>query len=149
MDEIKTISISDFKTHSGAFYPLIKLHYQKFGLEIGKAPIVLINHSLTGDSQLTGNDGWWNEIIGPNKTIDTNRYTILGFNVPGNGILNQTISKPEDFHTGDIDYIFLEDLKILKIKKLYALVGGPIGGGIAPEMVAKSNQITDFLIPAT
>ena len=147
MEEIKTISISDFKTHSGAFYPLIKLHYQKFGLEIGRAPVVLINHSLTGDSQLTGNGGWWNEIIGPNKTIDTNKYTILGFNVPGNGILNQTISKPEDFHTGDIASIFLEGLKILKIKKLYALIGGSIGGGIAWEMAAKSPKITDFLVP--
>ena len=147
MKEIKTISISNFSTHSGVNYPLIELHYQQFGLEIGKAPVVLINHSLTGDSQLTGDRGWWNEIIGPNKTIDTYKYTILGFNVPGNGILNQTISEPENFHTGDIASIFLEGLKNLKIEKLYALVGGSIGGGIAWEMVAKSNQITDFLIP--
>ena len=147
MKEIKTISISDFTTHSGAYYPLIELHYQQFGLEIGKAPILLINHSLTGDSQLTGDRGWWNEIIGPSKTIDTNKYTILGFNVPGNGTLNQIISKPEDFHTGDIASIFLEGLKKLEIEKLYAIIGGSIGGGIAWEMAAKSNQITDFLIP--
>ena len=61
---------------------------------------------MTGDSQLPGDRGWWNEIIGPNKTIDTNKYTILGFNVPGNGILNQTISEPENFHTGDIALFF-------------------------------------------
>ena len=47
--------------------------------------MVLVNHSLTGDAQLTGKNGWWNEIIGPAKTIDTLRYTVIGFNIPENG----------------------------------------------------------------
>ena len=64
MAEIQTISISNFRTHTGAVYPSIDLHYQQFGCELGTAPVVLVNHSLTGDAQLTGNDGWWNEIIG-------------------------------------------------------------------------------------
>jgi len=60
MTEIKTISIHNFKTHTGAVYPSINLHYQQFGLAIGTAPVVLVNHSLTGDAQLTGKNGWWN-----------------------------------------------------------------------------------------
>jgi homoserine O-acetyltransferase len=134
MAEIQTISISNFRTHTGAVYPSIDLHYQQFGCELGTAPVVLVNHSLTGDAQLTGNGGWWNEIIGPAQTIDTQRYTVIGFNIPGNGVLNQTFSTPEDFHTGDIAALFLQGLKVLKIEKLYALIGGSIGGGIAWEM---------------
>ena len=134
--EIKTLTISQFTTSTGAFYNSINLHYQHFGQAIGTAPVVLVNHSLTGDSQVTGKNGWWNEIIGSGKTIDTHLYCILAFNIPGNGTLEQTFSTPEDFHTGDIASLFIKGLKILKIDELYALIGGSIGGGIAWEMAA-------------
>ncbi len=147
MLEIRTISIKNFKTHSGAIYPKINLYYQQFGRQIGKAPIVLVNHSLTGDANLTGDAGWWTEIIGNGKIIDTDKYTILGFNIPGNGVKGQIFNKPEDFHTGDIASLFLLGLSNLKIKKLYALIGGSIGGGIAWEMAAISKDITKFLVP--
>jgi len=147
MLEIRTISIKNFKTHSGAIYPKINLYYQQFGRQIGKAPIVLVNHSLTGDANLTGVGGWWTEIIGKGKIIDTDKYTILGFNIPGNGVKGQIFNKPEDFHTGDIASLFLLGLSNLKIKKLYALIGGSIGGGIAWEMAAISKDITKFLVP--
>ena len=145
--EIKTLTISQFTTSTGAFYNSINLHYQYFGQAIGTAPVVLVNHSLTGDSQVTGKNGWWNEIIGSGKTIDTNLYCILAFNIPGNGTLGQTFSTPEDFHTGDIASIFIKGLKILKIDELYALIGGSIGGGIAWEMAAKAPLLSKYLIP--
>jgi len=147
MSMIKTISISNFKTHSGVVFPNFDLHYQHFGREIGTAPVVLVNHSLTGDAQLTGKGGWWNEIIGPDKTIDTATYTVLGFNIPGNGTLEQTFSNPEVFHAGDIASLFLLGLETLGIEKLYALIGGSIGGGIAWEMIALAPNITKYLIP--
>ena len=93
------------------------MYYQQFGRQIGKAPIVLVNHSLTGDANLTGDGGWWTEIIGKGKIIDTDKYTILGFNIPGNGVKGQIFNKPEDFHTGDIASLFLLGLSNLKIKK--------------------------------
>ena len=145
--EIKTISITNFKTHSGAIYPKINLYYQQFGMQIGKAPVVLVNHSLTGDANLSGDKGWWKEIIGVRKVIDTKKYTVIGFNIPGNGVKGQVFDTPEDFHTGDIASLFLQGLSSLKIKKLYALIGGSIGGGIAWEMAAISSDITEFLIP--
>ena len=145
--EIKTISITNFKTHSGAIYPKINLYYQQFGIQIGKAPVVLVNHSLTGDANLSGDKGWWKEIIGVRKVIDTKKYTIIGFNIPGNGVKGQVFDTPEDFHTGDIASLFLQGLTSLKIKKLYALIGGSIGGGIAWEMAAISSDISEFLIP--
>ena len=147
MAEIKTISILDFKTHSGAVFDSIKLYYQQFGKQIGTAPVVLVNHSLTGDSKLTGEGGWWNEMIGPDKIIDTNRYTVLGFNIPGNGVMDQTFSNPEDFHAGDIAFLFLKGLHTLDIKFLHALIGGSIGGGIAWEMIAIEPKLCKFLVP--
>ena len=147
MAEIKTISILDFKTHSGAVFDSIQLYYQQFGKQIGTAPVVLVNHSLTGDSKLTGEGGWWNEMIGPDKIIDTNRYTVLGFNIPGNGVMDQTFSNPEDFHAGDIAFLFLKGLHALDVKFLHALIGGSIGGGIAWEMIAIAPKLCKFLVP--
>ena len=147
MAEIKTISILDFKTHSGAVFDSIKLYYQQFGKQIGTAPVVLVNHSLTGDSKLTGEGGWWNEMIGSDKIIDTNRYTVLGFNIPGNGVMDQTFSNPEDFHAGDIAFLFLKGLNALDVKFLHALIGGSIGGGIAWEMIAIAPKLCKFLVP--
>ncbi|MFQ3340830.1 MAG: homoserine O-acetyltransferase, partial [Flavobacteriaceae bacterium] len=145
--EIQTLSISHFITNTGAFYDSIDLHYQHFGQGIGTAPVVLVNHSLTGDSQVTGKHGWWNEIIGPGKTINTHRYCILAFNIPGNGTLNQTFSKADDFNAGDIATLFLKGLKALKVLELFALVGGSIGGGIAWEMAAQAPLLSKYLIP--
>lgn len=145
--EVQTLSISNYKTHTGASYDLIKLHYHRFGQAIGTAPVVLVNHSLTGDSIVCGDQGWWNEIIGDGQTIDTNRYTVLAFNIPGNGMLEQIFSRPEDFHTGDIAALFLEGLKLLGVPHLFALIGGSIGGGIAWEMAALAPDFAEYLIP--
>ena len=123
------------------------MYYQQFGKQIGTAPVVLVNHSLTGDSKLTGEGGWWNEMIGPDKIIDTNRYTVLGFNIPGNGVMDQTFSNPEDFHAGDIAFLFLKGLYDLDVKFLHALIGGSIGGGIAWEMIAIAPKLCKFLVP--
>ncbi|MEK9612982.1 MAG: hypothetical protein VW080_03550, partial [Flavobacteriaceae bacterium] len=124
MSEVQTILIPHFRTHTGAVLDSISLHYQLFGLELDQAPVVLVNHSLTGDADVSGAKGWWKEIIGPNLTIDTLRYAVLAFNIPGNGVQGQVFSNPEDFHTGDIATLFLKGLEVLKVKELYALIGG-------------------------
>ncbi len=113
MAEVKTISINNFTTDSGVVYDSINLHYQHFGQSFKRAPVVLINHSLTGDSNVAGPQGWWSEIVGPNLTIDTDHYSILAFNIPGNGVKNYTLENYSDFHTGDIAEIFCEGLQLL------------------------------------
>ncbi len=51
----------------------IELTYEVFGLPIGDSPVVLVNHALTGNSTVIGENGWWNPLIGENKLIDTAR----------------------------------------------------------------------------
>ena len=147
MSKVKTISIINFTTASGSYYDKVELHYQHFGRNCINAPVVLINHSLTGDSNVAGSSGWWNEIVGPNLTIDTKTYAILAFNIPGNGVKNYIIENYQDFHTGDIAEIFYKGLQLLGVEKLFALIGGSIGGGIAWEMAALYPSLTKNLIP--
>ena len=147
MSKVITIPIHNFTTASGSYYNEIELHYQHFGRDYNDAPVILINHSLTGDANVAGSSGWWNEIVVPNLTIDTNKYAILGFNIPGNGVNNYLLENYQDFHAGDIAEIFYQGLKFLGVQQLFALIGGSIGGGIAWEMAALYPSITRNLIP--
>ncbi|RTY65881.1 alpha/beta fold hydrolase [Flavobacterium sp. LB2P53] len=142
-----SITFQNFTTKSGAFYATLNVSFQVFGPELHTAPIVLVNHALTGNSQVVGENGWWNDLIGAHKTIDTTKYTILAFNVPGNGFDGFEIEDYLDFTARDIARIFIEGIRVLDIKKLYAIIGGSVGGGIAWEMVALEPKITQHLIP--
>ena len=141
------ITLQDFTTHNGAFYATLNLSYQIFGADLHSAPIILINHALTGNSQVIGEAGWWNEIVGVDKTIDTRKYTIIAFDVPGNGFNSATIDNYKDFIARDIAKIFLEGLRVLKVDQLFALIGGSIGGGIGWEILALEPKLTQNFIP--
>ncbi|MBF2707938.1 bifunctional aspartate kinase/homoserine dehydrogenase I [Flavobacterium soyangense] len=142
-----SITLQNFTTESGAFYATLNLSFQAFGQPLNTAPIVLVNHALTGNSQVIGSTGWWNSLIGENKTIDTNKYTILSFNVPGNGYDKTYIDKYLDFNARDIARLFIEGIRFLKIREIFAIIGGSVGGGIAWEMVALEPKLTHNFIP--
>ncbi|WP_421801184.1 bifunctional aspartate kinase/homoserine dehydrogenase I [Flagellimonas sp.] len=144
--DLRHLAISDFKTLSGSVQE-IQLSYQVFGKPLHTAPIILVNHALTGNSNVAGKDGWWSDLIGDGKCIDTEKYTILCFNIPGNGFDGFIIENYKDFVAGDIARIFLLGLEQLEIDKLFAIIGGSLGGGIAWEMTAINTNITEHLIP--
>ncbi|WP_235832358.1 alpha/beta fold hydrolase [Flavobacterium zhairuonense] len=141
------IIIQDFITESGAIFSSLPLSFTLSGLPLHSAPIVLVNHALTGNAQVTGDNGWWNDLIGDGKTIDTNKYTILAFNVPGNGNDSFLIENYQDFTTRDVARIFIKGLKSLNIEQVFAIIGGSVGGGIAWEILALEPNITEHLIP--
>ena len=141
------IIIKNFITENKTINSEIKLSYQIFGEPLGTAPVVLVNHALTGNSNVAGKDGWWQDLVGDDKVIDTKLYTILAFNIPGNGFDGFVIDNYKDFVARDIANIFLIGLKELKIDKLFALIGGSLGGGIAWEMAVLNPDITEHLIP--
>lgn len=149
MSEIQYIEIPKYTTISGKTMP-INLSYQLFGCALHSAPVVLVNHALTGNSNVAGSKGWWNALIGPNKPIDTNHFTILAFNIPGNGYdghTNHLIENYKDFVARDIAKLFLSAIEALGIHQLFAAIGGSLGGGIAWEMAALNPKITKHLIP--
>ncbi len=146
MSQLKHIAIQNFISEKGDSYPEVNLSYQLFGKELHSAPIVVINHALTGNSNVAGEGGWWNDLAGKNKVINTEKYTILAFNIPGNGYDGVVIENYRDYEARDIANIFLGGLEKLNIKKLFALVGGSLGGGIAWEMAVINPTITEHLI---
>ena len=146
-NQLQHIKIQNFRTELGAFIPEMNLSYQVFGQDLGVAPVILVNHALTGNSNVAGDQGWWQDIVGKEKAIDTNVYSVVSFNIPGNGFDGFLIENYKDFIARDIAHIFIEGLHQLKIKQLFALIGGSLGGGIAWEMMILETKITQHFLP--
>jgi len=149
-NKIKYISLNNFTTETGYFYPNFELSYQLFGQKLHTAPIVLVNHALTGNSDVAGEFGWWNSLIGLGKLINTNKFTVIAFNIPGNGYdekASNFIENYKDFTARDIAKIFGLGLERIKINKLFAAIGGSLGGGIAWEMAVLFPDLIQNLIP--
>lgn len=125
----------------------VKLSFQSFGQDYLNAPVVLVNHPLTGDSRVTGEFGWWQHLIGEGKTIDTSKFAIISFNIPGNGFDGILINDFEQWNTGTIADFFYEGLRQLGIGHLHTAIGGSLGAGIAWELAAKFPNFITHLIP--
>ena len=60
--------------------------YQTYGeLNEAKDNAILICHALSGNHHVAGlseddKKGWWDDMVGPNKAFDTNKYFIVGCN---------------------------------------------------------------------
>ena len=145
--ELLYIHVKDFTTKSGFQISTLQLSYQLFGLELGTAPVVLVNHALTANSSVAGEYGWWNQVIGKNKTIDTTKVTVIAFNIPGNGYDGLLIENYQDFVAKDIANLFLIGLRKLGILQLHSIIGGSLGGGIAWEMAVLNPDIAQHIIP--
>jgi homoserine O-acetyltransferase len=78
LNKLKTslqhIKLKNFKLQSGKILDL-NLSYQIFGKALFSAPVILVNHALTGNSNISGSDGWWNGLVGKNKAINTLKFT--------------------------------------------------------------------------
>lgn len=143
---IKTIY--NYQTEKGIHYEKMNISFQLFGKKLHTAQVVVVIHALTGNSDVASEkSGWWKQIIGEGKVIDTNKYTILSFDIPGNGYSDNTIEKYKDFSTKDIAKLFIETLESLGRDKIYAVIGGSLGGGIAWEIAALKPRFVKYLIP--
>jgi len=73
---------------SGAVLPQYELVFETYGtLNADKSNAVLICHALSGTHHVAGKysdddkyPGWWDNMIGPGKPLDTNRYFVIGVN---------------------------------------------------------------------
>ena len=150
IDHLLYTTVKDYTTVAGKVCGDISLSYQIFGPSLHQAPIVLINHALTGNSDVAGTQGWWKRLVGSGKCVDTERFTVLVFNIPGNGYdgLPENLTYDyKQFVARDIAAIFAEGLKNLKVQQLYATIGGSIGGGIAWELAALQPNLIQNLVP--
>lgn len=147
MKKLKNILIRNFPLPDGS-KESFKVSYQIFGQELHTAPIILINHALTGNSSVAGEGGWWKEVVGDSKAIDLRRYTVIAFDIPGNGYNHVApIERYTLLTTKIVGNLFWKALDSLGVVQLYAILGGSLGGSVAWEMLFQRPDSIQKLIP--
>jgi homoserine O-acetyltransferase len=151
---------------SGAVLAPFSVAYQTYGtLNADKSNLILVCHALTGDQYVasahpvTGKPGWWETMVGPGKSIDTNRYFILCPNVIG-GCMGSTGPSSLNPETGraygpDFPVITLRDmvraqarlLDHLGVDQALSVIGGSMGGMQVLEWAATYKDRVFSAIP--
>lgn len=128
----------------------ITLAYETYGtLNADKSNAILVFHALTGDAHAAGwhkdakNPGWWDDMIGPGKAFDTDKYFLICANVIGGckgstgpSSINPATGKPYGL---SFPFITIDDMVVaqkylidhLGIKQLLCATGGSMGGLMA------------------
>lgn len=146
MKELHKILISDYQNWKGENHD-VTLSYQVAGPGLGEAPVVLVCHALTGNSSVAGPDGWWAQLIGEGQTIDTRRYSILCFDIPGNGYSGEILEDPERFSLRDVATLFIIAMERLGITHLDAMIGPSMGGAIVWQIAALRPSLAQRIFP--
>ncbi len=133
---------------SGAVLPRYELVYETYGaLNADKSNAILICHALSGHHHVAGyyadapkNIGWWDNMVGPGKPIDTDKFFVVGLNnlggchgSTGPNSINPDTGKP---YGSSFPVITVEDwvesqarlADHLGIRQFAAVIGGSLGG---------------------
>ena len=121
--------------------------YQTYGaLNADKSNAILVCHALTGDQFVlgphptSGRSGWWEHMVGPGKTLDTERYYVICANVLGGcmGTVGPQEINPKTGKSYGLEFpvITIKDmveaqamlLDYLEIDQLFSVIGGSMGG---------------------
>ena len=137
----------------GGVLPEVTIAYETYGeLNASGDNAVLICHALTGDSHVASHPedsqdepGWWEVLIGPGKSIDTNRYYVICPNVLGGcrGTTGPMSIHPETGrpYGAGFPIVRVEDIVAIQkrlmdrlgIRQLRMVLGGSLGGAQALE----------------
>jgi len=151
---------------SGASLGPITLAYETYGrLNDTRTNAVMVCHALSGSSHAAGyyaedeKPGWWDNMIGPGKAIDTDRYFVICPNIIGScygstgpGSLDPGTGRPYGlrfplFTIADVVRAERRLVDHLGVPSLLAVVGGSIGGMQALEWAAAYPEMVRSVIP--
>ncbi len=147
--------------------------YRAYGrLNAQASNAILVCHALTGDQYvaethpLTGREGWWSTVVGPGRPLDTDRYFVLCANVLGGCMGSTGPTSPREEPAGaergvpepwgiDFPAVTIRDMvraqkrlvDHLGIRRLFAVVGGSMGGMQALEWAASYPKAVFAAIP--
>ena len=138
---------------SGAVLPSYELVFETYGqLNADRSNAVLICHALNASHHVAGlhadasgqpiakSEGWWDNMIGPGKPVDTDRFFVIGVNNLGScfGSTGPTHTNPATGQAWGADFpvVTVEDwvnaqarlVGALGIEQLAAVMGGSLGG---------------------
>ncbi|MDO5065657.1 MAG: homoserine O-acetyltransferase [Propionibacteriaceae bacterium] len=133
--------------HSGAKLPVVDVSYETYGtLNATRSNALFVCHALTGDAHAAGQragdrrPGWWDNLIGSGKPVDTDRWFVVCANILGGcrGTTGPSSVNPATGEPYGLDFplLTMSDFVAvhralgvrLGIEKWAVLLGGSLGG---------------------
>jgi homoserine O-acetyltransferase len=144
---------TELQLESGRLLGPITLAYETYGrLNAERSNTILVTHAWTGDAHAAGRNaaedrrpGWWDDMIGPGKVLDTERYFILVSNVIGScrGSTGPTSINPRTGRPYNLTFpvLMVRDMvraqkllvEHLRLPSLLTVIGGSMGAMQALE----------------
>ena len=167
--EASVVRFDSIALDSGAALAPVDVAYETYGqLNAARNNAILVLHAFSGDAHAagispeTGKPGWWDNMIGPGKAFDTNKYFVISSNVLGGcrgttgpASINPATGCPYGMSFPGItisDMVRLEKMLIdkLGIPRLLSVTGGSMGGMQALEWaVAYPDRVVSAIPIAT
>lgn len=171
-DDVGLVTPQDFVTpraftfKNGQELTGLTLRYETYGtLNATRDNAVLICHALSGNHHAAGwhtpadkKPGWWNNLIGPGKAVDTRRFFVICANVPG-GCSGSTGPSSINPATGEayglrfpaltiLDMVRAQKLLLdhLGVAELHTVIGGSMGGMTAMLFAIEFPRFTRRLL---
>jgi homoserine O-acetyltransferase len=144
----------------------LTLRYETYGaLNATRDNAILICHALSGNHHCAGwnsptdkKPGWWNNLIGPGKAVDTRRFFVICANVPGgcSGSTGPSSLNPATDESYGLRFPALTILDMVRAQKLlldhlgvaelHAVIGGSMGGMTAMLFAIEFPRFTRRLL---
>lgn len=162
----KTARFGELQLDCGETLHEVECAYEAYGrLNEDRSNAILVLHAFSGDahaagvSDIDGRPGWWENMIGPGKAFDTDRYCVMCANVLG-GCAGSTGPSSINPETGNpygssfpeitiADMVRLQKMltDALGIHKLVSVAGGSMGGMQALQWAVSYPEACASVIP--
>jgi homoserine O-acetyltransferase len=163
--ETRTIRFDSISLDCGATIAPLDAAYETYGeLNAEKSNAILVLHAFSGDAHAAGinhegKPGWWDNMIGPGKAFDTDKYFVICTNVLGGcrgttgpSSINPATGAPYAMSfpvitVGDMVRLQKMVVESLGIRRLLTVTGGSMGGMQALEWAVEYPDWIASAIP--
>ena len=159
--EAKIVQFDSIPLDGGMTLAPVDVAYETYGeLNAAGNNAILVLHAFSGDAHAAGADGgWWDNMIGPGKGFDTNKYFVICSNVlsgcrgtSGPASINPATGCPYGMSFPPVtlaDMVRLQKMLIdhLGISRLLAVAGGSMGAMQALQWAVAYQEAVSAAIP--
>jgi homoserine O-acetyltransferase len=137
--------------HFGGRLDSVEIAYRLTGAR--NAPVVLVLGGISSGSNVcvvrSSEFGWWDEMVGPGKSLDTDRYRILGIDWLGGGHRSTGPSRGASFPSiSAYDQVecLAALLQHLEVPRLWGTVGASYGGMVALALAERKPELAGRIV---